>query len=195
MNTRPSIDKIVDAFVGCVNALPRRLLPEWEVPEALRDGDSDADGWMAWRVRPSPDGSPWVAELETKLPGRFPPSFRSLVTRYLFPALEIGPVEVFANTGTRLTAELADAIFADRFLAEPLLRNGFVQIGRPGSGSYDPIAFDLGRRRGGGECPLVRIDHEVALMQGQVRVIEEVAPSFLALIEAWEPSTADRADR
>jgi hypothetical protein len=50
------------------------------------------------------------------------------------------------------------------------------------------VAFDMGRRRGGGERPLVRLDHEVALMRDQVSVIEEIAPSLLVLMESWQPT-------
>jgi hypothetical protein len=79
--------------------------------------------------------------------------------------------------------ELAARIFADRALSMVLLRSGYLQVGMSVDGAfYDPVCFDTRSRRGGGECPLVRVDHEAALTQDRISVVREVAPSFLHLI-------------
>ena len=44
------------------------------------------------------ESAPWIDALETKLPRRLPASFRSLVTRYVFPRFEAGGLHFFANT-------------------------------------------------------------------------------------------------
>src|SRR5690606_21606695 len=124
-----------------------------EVPVRLRGGPADSERRVDWTFQRL-QAAPWIESLETGLPRPFPPSFRSLVTRYMFPAFDLGPVHLFANTGEpELEEELAARLFADPAMSEGLLANGFVQIGRPVDGSYDPVCFDTKLRRGGGESP------------------------------------------
>ena len=152
------------------------------MPKTLRVGVPDAHGPFEWLILPLPS-APWVEALEPRLPRVLPPSFRSLVMRYAFPSFDIGPVHIFANTGhSEVTEEWATRIFADRILAEALLKNGYTQIGLATGALYDPVCFDTNKRSGGGEYPLVRLDHEAALQFGRVRVIQQVAPSFLDLL-------------
>lgn len=81
MTTRPSLDHIVDPFVERLDASSRQPLPAQDVPEVVRDGDPRDEAWVAWRVRSAPGECTWIADLEAKLPGRLPPSFRALVSR------------------------------------------------------------------------------------------------------------------
>lgn len=159
MPTRPSTDKVIDAFVARMNALG------------------------SGRMQPIP-AAPWMDELEPRLPRRLPPSFRSLVMRYAFDAFDIGPVHVFANTGDPSgEEELARCIFQDRVLAPVLLQAGYVQVGTSVDGAfYDPVCFDTNDRAGAGEYPLVRVDHEAALQFERSTIVCRVAPSFLQLI-------------
>jgi hypothetical protein len=182
MTTRPSTDKALDAFVTGVNAGVRPRRPEDEVPVGVRTGAPDADGLVEWIIRRI-DSAPWIEQLEQRLPRPFPPSFRSLVMRYAFPSFDIGRVHLFANTGdTSGDEELVRRVFADRVLAGILLKSGFIQIGWRTDVWYDPVCFDTSGRRGGGEYPLVRLDHEAALRGDEVRLVERVAPSFLDLL-------------
>ncbi len=181
--TRPSTDIAIDAFASryLANSRPR-LLAE-QVPVGLRAGPVDADGTVDWTILRI-DSAPWIESLEARLPRRFPPSFRSLVIRYAFPAFDLGPVHLFANTGELdMDEELGSRLFADPVLSAVLLANGFVQIGRPAEWSYDPVCFDTNVRRGGGESPVVQLDHEEVLRFGRIRVERTIAGSFLELIE------------
>jgi hypothetical protein len=183
--TQLRADDGIDAFVRRVNGAPREPLPYDEVPEFLRTPEP-ADGhgvFVAWTIRPAPLPCAWIDAFEAKLPGRLPRSYRSLVTRYLFPPLEVGPVKLFANTGGAVDEawDLGTAVFCDRHLSTPLLAAGFVQFGR---GGYDPICFDLNRTKNDGESPVVQFDHEVVLMEERVQVLAEVADSFLALVRS-----------
>jgi hypothetical protein len=183
--TQRRADLAIDRFVARVNRSPREPLPADEVPNFLRDGTTDPGSWeVPWVIRPAASPGAWVDELEGRLPGRLPRSYKSLVTRYLFPAFEVGPVMLFANTGTELPEglELAQAVFWDRHLCTPLLGAGFVQFGRIAGGGYDPVCFDLNRRANSGECPIIHLDHEAALMDQRVEVVAELAPSFLGLV-------------
>ena len=133
------------------------------------------------------ESAPWIAEFEAKLPRRLPRSFSSLVTRYCFLRFEFAELEFFANLDGQAEEELSVAAFKDKFLWQPALTQGFVQIGRPSSGSYDPICFDMRQKQPNREYPLVRLDHEELLQRERVRIVEKITESFLALIttEEW----------
>ena len=103
------------------------------------------------------ESAPWIDALETKLPRRLPASFRSLVTRYVFPRFEAGGLHFFANQGDDSPDDLSVAIFLDRFIAEATLMSGYIQFARPEGGSYDPICFDARRSVSNREFPIVRL--------------------------------------
>jgi hypothetical protein len=177
------LDLRVDRFVEQANRSPREDLNPDDVPDFLRAGPAAADALaVAWVIVPARSHCAWVDDFEAKLPAPLPRSYRSLVSRYLFPVLDVGAVTLFANTGVGVHDEIVEAIFRDRAIYTPLLQAGFVQFGRPAAGSYDPVCFDLNRKTRDQECPVVRLDHEAALMEGRATVVEEVADSFLALV-------------
>ncbi len=187
-NTQRNVDLAIDEFVARVNGSPRAALDPEVVPVNLREGRQQpaALDWVGWCIVRAPSPCTWVDDFEAKLPGRLPRSYRSFVTRYSFPAFDVGPVTLFANTAGGVGAQwaLVQAAFWDEHLSTPLLAAGFVQFGRPSTGSYDPVCFDLDRRTNAGECRVVQLDHEAALMGGRAQVVAELAPSFLALIGA-----------
>ncbi len=154
------------------------------MPPFLRVGPEPEDVFeeVAWTIRPAPSRCGWIDAFEDRLPGTLPPSFKSLVTRYLFPALDLGPVMLFANTGEHVHFELVDRVFGDPGIHQPAMRAGFVQFGLPDEANYDPVCFDLNRRSNDRECPIIQLDHEAALTRGRVRIVRELAPSFLALL-------------
>jgi hypothetical protein len=178
--TRLSLDKLVDQFVARILAGPRERLWCDDVPERLRTGTADELGQTDWRILSAKDDT-WLASVESRLPGPLPPSYRSLAERYLFPPFELHDVLLFANTGEQTRLDLAVAVFDDPGLSSVLLRDGFVQIGRFQAG-YDPVCFDLSRRRDGGECPVVYLDHESALIGNRSVVSGQLADSFVALM-------------
>jgi hypothetical protein len=180
------VDLRIDRFVEQLNRSPRESLDPTEVPDFLREGPlrHDALERVSWAIVPARSRCKWVDDFEAKLPGPLPPSYKSLVSRYLFPVLDVGAVTLFANTGAGVHDELVDAVFRDPGIYVPLFRAGFVQFGRPVTGSYDPVCFDLNRNSKDGECPVVRLDHEVALMQERVQVVADLSDSFWSLVGA-----------
>jgi hypothetical protein len=178
------IDLTIDRVVERLNRGSHPKLDPLDVPPFLRVGPHSEDIFeeVAWTIRPAPSRCDWIDAFEDRLPGTLPPSFKSLVTRYLFPVLDLGPVRLFANTGVHVHFELVDAAFRDAGIHEPAMRAGFVQFGQPDEVNYDPVCFDLNRKANDGECPIIQLDHEAALTKGRVRVIRELAPSFLALL-------------
>ena len=134
MNT----DEKIDELVKQINAAPREPKLAYEVPPSVRLKAVHDETYESrdWNIM-SCDTIDWVEDLEAKLPGRFPKSFRSLITRYIFPQFEIGDLELLANTpeGVSGSHELRTGIFNDKYLSAALLQNGFIQFARPAGGS------------------------------------------------------------
>jgi hypothetical protein len=147
-----NVDTIIDTFVAYV----------------------DPSGEIFRRV----ESAPWVEQLESRLPRRFPASFGSLISRYTFPAFDAGGLSFFSNTGGDSREELGVAIFADAAIAGATLGSGFIQFARPDSGSYDPVCFDARLPASNREFPVVRLDHEDILCRGGVRGLKATAASF-----------------
>jgi len=125
--------------------------------------------------------SPWIEELESKLGCRFPVSFRSLVRRYRFLRFGLGPIELYANTGSDEEDELRLVVMRDPILSRITREGGYVHFARASTGSYDPVCFDTRAAGSVREYPVVRLDHEAMLCYERLRVIEEIAPSFLQI--------------
>jgi hypothetical protein len=125
----------------------------------------------------------WLAPFEQNLPFRLPPTYRSLLLRYRFPAFQVGKVELFGNLDGESYDDLVVASTRDRVLSSVARSGGFIHIGRPETRNYDPICFDFRRRTKTGEATIVRLDHEEILCNDSVRVVEAIAPSFLELLE------------
>ncbi len=174
-----NLDAAIDAFVVRVNAATKEPLSPEDLPEPLREGEPDDFGQFRWSIKKADCGR-WLSDLMYKLPKRFPPSFYSLISRYTFPAFQIGPVFLFGNTGTAIQWELKEKIFKDEFMAAQLMRAGFLQFGNPYEYNYDPICFDT---REGSEFRIVQLDHEEILCHSRIKVVKNIAPSFLDLVE------------
>lgn len=124
----------------------------------------------------------WLAPFEQNLPFRLPPTYRSLLLRYRFPAFEVGTVELYGNLDGESDDDLVIASTCDRVLSSVARGGGFIHIGRPVTRNYDPICFDCRRRAKTGEAGIVRLDHEEILCNDSIRVVETIAPSFLELL-------------
>jgi hypothetical protein len=177
-----SIHSDIDAFVAKINSSQREPLFPEDVPEPLRIGQPDKYGQFMWSIVKA-DCSQWIPDLERKLPKKFPPSYHSFISRYMFPAFEFGPVFLFGNTGYEIHSELKDKIFRDKAIADELLPAGYLQFGNPYEGNYDPVCFDTNKINDN-EYPIVQIDHEEILCRSRIRVVKVIAPSFLKLIES-----------
>jgi hypothetical protein len=172
-----NVDAAIDSFVARFNAVNKDTLPPEDLPRYLREGEPDEFGQYRWSIKRA-DCSSWLSDLMYKLPKRFPTSFQSLISRYAFPAFQMGPVFLFGNTGEETKWELKEKIFKDEFMANQLMRGGFLQFGNPYEYHYDPICFDT---RQGNEYRIVQLDHEEILCNSRIKIVKEIAPSFLDL--------------
>src|SRR5436190_707952 len=100
-----TVDGLIDQFVHKVNRTPRPRIREEDIPLPLRQGGAQFGLYYEWQIQPFSHVT-WIEPLEAQLPAPLPPSFRSLVTRYIFPAFEASPLLLLANTGQALYNEM-----------------------------------------------------------------------------------------
>jgi hypothetical protein len=123
-----------------------------------------------------------LGNLESKLPRRLLQSFESLLSRYSFPAFDLLGISFF-EWDADTNRYIAEASAGKSSLSELLIPAGYVQIGRPDTGNFDAICFDLNLMSNNREYRIVQIDHEDILCNWKVRVSGERWPSFLNLVE------------
>jgi hypothetical protein len=73
-------------------------------------------------------------------------------------------------------------------LSEVLFPSGYIQIGRPETGDFDAVCFDLNAQSQNREYPIVRISHEEILSNSRIRLLQKLWPSFRKLIEHYGKS-------
>jgi hypothetical protein len=179
-----TIDRAVDQFVTVVNNSRRSVKLQDEIAPSVAEPSTEDPDYWEWSIRRT--DTSWIPEVEQRLPHAFPAIFRSLVSRYIFPAFEWRKVSFFANTPEKIGYEgheLRVAIFRDARLFDVLASNGYTQFGQPATGSYDPVCFGP-TDRSGIDAPVVRLDHEDILIRGKIRQVQLLAPSFNQLISA-----------
>jgi hypothetical protein len=131
----------------------------------------------------SEDNSQRLRELESGLPMRLPPSFESLLSRYSFAPFDVSGISFFGWVPT--STELFEVASPRRgSLSEFLLPAGYFQIGRPDTGSFDAICFDLKTKKQNREYRIVLADHEEVLCNSRVKIRSELWPWFRNFLEA-----------
>lgn len=121
-------------------------------------------------------------KFEARLNKRLPPSFVSLLSRYSFPSFDAGGISLFGWDST--DTEFSDVVPpAKGSLSELLLPAGYLQIGRPQTGSFDAVCFELCVQRQDREYCLVLADHEEILSNLCVRIRSGLWLSFRHFVE------------
>lgn len=181
--SQSEIDYLIDCFVDTVNTSSREPVYEPDTPPSVFLGEPEDDGSCDWRIKPLV-AIDWVETLEARLPFRIPAVYHSLVARYIFPAFELGDIYFFANTpeGTAFH-EFRARIFLDEHMSPKLLEQGFLQLGNPAGGGYDPVCFDM-NRASETDAPVAQLDHEEILCNDRIVIVHEVAASLSDLIKA-----------
>jgi hypothetical protein len=75
-------------------------------------------------------------------------------------------------------------------LWESLIPAGYVQFGRGPDIDYDPVFFDIKRRKKNGDCPVIKIDHEEILCNYRIKIVGEIAPTFEELVRSTIRATS-----
>ena len=139
------------------------------------------------------DSAPWVDDLASKLPIRLPASFEEYIKRFSFPVIEIDNIILFSNFGDSSYEDISTAIFRDKAIFETTTKSGFIQFARPSDGLYDPVCFDARTNKKNREYPIVRLDHEDILCNSRIRIKDQIAVSFIGLIEEFIKNPTKRS--
>lgn len=130
------------------------------------------------------DNSARLAELEATLPQRMPASYESFLSRYSFLSFEVAGI-LFFGWDSKSAPDLEMIPMAPHDMSKELVSAGFVQIGRPDTGSYDPVCFDLNSSGQNREYRIVQADHEQVLQWSRVKILREMWPSFRKMVELY----------
>jgi hypothetical protein len=150
------LDELVDAFVSRLDARGVTIRPD--------------------------DNTLRLQDLEARLPRRLPQSFESLLSRYSFPTFDTSGISFFGWEPE--STELSEVASPTKgSLSELLLPAGYFQIGRPDTGSFDAICFDMNDRNQNREHGIVLADHEEILCNLRVKIRSQVWPSFRKLLD------------
>ncbi|MGA2718930.1 MAG: hypothetical protein ABSF78_08175 [Candidatus Acidiferrales bacterium] len=134
------------------------------------------------------DNSALLEKLESGLPKKLPQSFESLLLRYSFPTFGAGGITFFGWESD--SSELFHVLPPNEgTLSELLLPAGYIQIGRPDTGNFDAVCFDLNTAKQNREYRIVRAAHEEILCNFRVSIVGEVWPSFSNLVEFCDMDT------
>jgi hypothetical protein len=124
----------------------------------------------------------------------FPRLFAELLTRHSFVSFEARGVRVFGNL--RSEEDNLEALLDDRILTNTLMTAGFLPFGRPATGNYDRVCFDVRGQEHPVDATVVLIDHEAILSYNQIPKPRELAPGILELVvESNIPPNCNLAKR
>lgn len=179
-------DDLLSGFVGAFGRLDELdFFPEIDpVAAALASGKPDEYGIFRWEPRKSETDASSLEMLYAKLPARFPPLFERLLLTYRWAEVDLETYKLLPNPpGPDLQGFLRE-MSRDKGLWEALIPAGFLQFGRGPDIDYDPVCFDISSRTKNRDMRIVKIDHEEILCNYRVKVIAELAPTFLALAQS-----------
>lgn len=151
------------------------------VPEGMKAGERDAEGWIPWKPVDSPIDDEQILALEEGVGVSFPPLFRAYL---MYKSLLMTDFAViFPETPSNAPLEKLRQHLA-LWESEPFFKeHGLVPF------AYDaddggPVCFDIGRQKSDGDCPIVRVDR--GRIQDATYDGETVAESFSQLLDDIE---------
>ena len=170
------IDSIIDAFAAQISLLGSDNSLAEEETQGFPLAPS-SDKTTNFIIRPCKVTC--FEAIERRLGRRFPPSYRSLVTRYEFAPFEAGKLMLFGNVERNEMFDLPYALFKDDAIYSATSKAGFIQFGHPYRSNYDPVCFDTTQRSPSGEYPIIQVDHEEILCRDRIIVLGKLFSSFL----------------
>jgi len=177
-------EPLVDQFVCCFERLDDlTVFVDFDlVAQQLAAGDSDNFGYRHWKPAKSVTEASALDALYQKLPSRLPRLFEILLLSYRWAEVDLKCCALLANPPGEHLDGFLRAISKDPVLWKQLLPAGYVQFGKGRDVDYDPVCFDLRSRKKGGDCRIVKIDHEEILRNDRLKITAELAPSFEELM-------------
>lgn len=116
--------------------------------------------------------------LTTRLP--YPRLFSELLAHHSFAAFDVGAVRVSSNI--KGEEENLEGLLADELLTHALVDAGFLPFGRPATGNYDRVCFDIRGKKNPLDAPVVRVSHEAILSHNRIPRPEKLAPGLMQLL-------------
>ena len=112
---------------------------------------------------------------------QYPKLFRELMELHAFVAFQVAEIRVHGNV--RGAEDSLEDLCADEILTHALIEAGFPPFGRPATGSYDRICFDVGAAKGKDDAPVVRMDHEAILCRNRIPKPTLISGNLLRSLE------------
>jgi hypothetical protein len=186
MTLKNDQERMLEDYVAAFEKLDEMIVNEFSMPPAaqLAVGEEDEHGFKRWKPIKFETPQPFLQEIYAELPGqfRFPRLFEQLLLSYRWAEVDLGSYRLLANLpGPDLNGfyqQMCDAPDSRKIL----IPGGFVPFGKGPDVDYDPVCFDMKSRKQGGDCRIVKIDHEEILCNFRVKVVAELAPSFYQLV-------------
>jgi hypothetical protein len=109
-------------------------------------------------------------------PVDYPRLFSKLLQGHSFTAFTVGDVLICSNL--RDEEDSLEQLFHDQALTRALCDAGFLQFGRPRTGAYDRVCFDVRGLTASRDAPVVVMDHEAILSHGRIPNPKRIADRF-----------------
>jgi hypothetical protein len=112
---------------------------------------------------------------------KYPRVFQEFTEQHAFVAFDIGGVRVYSNLQGE--EDNVEGLLADRILTRGLVDAGFLPFGRPVTGSYDRICFDVRGLQYSEDAPVVWVDHEAILSKDRVPKPRRLADGLMEWLD------------
>jgi hypothetical protein len=178
-------EQLLESYIATFEKLDEMIVNEFSMPPAkqLAVGEEDEYGFRRWKPIKVNTPQSQLEELYAELPARFPRLFEQLLLSYRWAEVDLGTYSLLANPpGDDLKGFFQKMSNAPDLWAA-LIPAGFIPFGKGADMDYDPVCFDIKSRKQGGDCRIVKIDHEEILCNFRVKVVSELAPSFYELVQ------------
>jgi hypothetical protein len=186
-------EELLEKYVATFPIFDEMVADEFSPPTALQLAVEDTDlyGRKLWKPVRVETPVLQLDEVYAELPARFPRLFDRMVCSYRWAEVDLGTYRLLANPPGPTLGGLLRQMSQAPALWEALIPAGYIQFGKGPDFDYDAVCFDIKTRKQGGDCRIVKIDHEQILCYNRVKVVAELAPSFYQLVL----QTIDRASK
>ncbi|HEY1527837.1 MAG TPA: hypothetical protein VGH51_16510 [Candidatus Angelobacter sp.] len=186
-------EELLEKYVATFPIFDEMVADEFSLPAALQLAveDTDQHERKLWKPVKIETPQSQVQEVYAGLPARFPRLFERMVLSYRWAEVDLGTYRLLANPPGPTLGGLLRQMSQAPALWEALIPAGLIQFGKGPDLDYDPVCFDIKARKQGGDCRIVKIDHEEILCNNRLKVVTELAPSFYQLVL----QTIDRASK
>ncbi|WP_336742135.1 SMI1/KNR4 family protein [Paenibacillus sp. y28] len=169
---------------------------EENVPEDMRVGSVNEDGWVEWRFIDSTITEEEIQALERRFEVELPPLFRAFLRTYHFTELGFQNVELdgeylgdcrFISMPSMSSGNRLEDLEYQIQCWEPLLAAGYIPFAEC-EDQQGPVCFDTLGRNSSGDCPVVWFLHDDLhdLGEEKCKTRENLLPYVNQLFDSFE---------